>query len=210
MKVEYYANIVKRWGVPEGIGPLTEEQRKHRAVTYRFYRRDGKVEKMEAVNGHGVPVFDTAWRGVDNLDVFPRDRKSRRACCYEYRRNEAGQLVEEVALDAEGQVVWVFHYTTPTLAQFTDKRGVQLTRTASGAAYVEYTWSDQGFATEIRFLDRSGRKPRPDGNRVYGYHYDRDAPACRWRRAFSARKGSRRYARRGMHGSSLRPTRRAT
>ncbi|HVS34820.1 MAG TPA: protein kinase [Gemmataceae bacterium] len=175
VKVEYYANFVKRRGVPEGIGPVTEEQSKHREVTYRFYRRDGKVEKMDAVNGHGVPAFQTTWRHVNSLDVFSRDTKLRRASCYEYRRNETGQLVEEVALDPQGEVVWVFHYTTPTLAQFTDKRGFQLTRTASGVAYVEYTRSDQGFATEVRFLDRSGRKPRPDNNGAYGYRYDLDA-----------------------------------
>ena len=146
VKVEYYANIVKRWGVPEGIGPVTEEQAKHREVTYRFYRRDGKVEKVEAINGHGVPVFSSGWREATNLDIFGGGAKASRACRYEYHRNDAGQLVEEVALDNQDHPVWVFHYTTPTLAQFTDPQGFPLARTASGAAYVEFTWSDEGYA----------------------------------------------------------------
>ena len=40
IKVEYYADYVDRWGVAEGVIPLTDEQVSHRENSYRFeYRR---------------------------------------------------------------------------------------------------------------------------------------------------------------------------
>jgi eukaryotic-like serine/threonine-protein kinase len=56
IQIEYFANYVKRWGVPEGIGRLSEEEARHGMCTLKFYTRGGKVEKVEAVNGEGFPT----------------------------------------------------------------------------------------------------------------------------------------------------------
>ena len=37
--VEYYANVTKRWGLPEGVGRLTDEQFRHRNSTAMFIKR---------------------------------------------------------------------------------------------------------------------------------------------------------------------------
>jgi hypothetical protein len=54
VKVAYYANVSKRWGVMQGVGKVTAEQAKHRQVTYKFYSRAGRVEKVQAINGNGI------------------------------------------------------------------------------------------------------------------------------------------------------------
>jgi hypothetical protein len=171
LKVEHYANYVKRWGAPEGIGPVAQDQLARRGLTYRLYRRGGHVEKMEIVNGHGhlttlhdVPVLIGDLPAGDD-----RDTQQRHECRFEYKRNSKGEVTEEVGSDQHGNVIWTFHYTTPTTGHFTDARGFPSPRAGSGAAYVEVEYSTDGFEKEIHYLDRNG-KPRP--NR-YGYYGER-------------------------------------
>ena len=54
--VEYYANVIKRKGLPEGIGRLTDEQFRRRNSTLMFIRRgrQGAVHEIRQVNSRGV------------------------------------------------------------------------------------------------------------------------------------------------------------
>jgi YD repeat-containing protein len=167
--VEYYANFVKRWGAPAGIGPLTEQQLRRRWISYKFYRRGGRVEKVEVVNGlgllttwHGVPVFIGQLPASDDSDVG-----GRHDCRFEYRRNQQGQVIEEVASDQNDTVIWAFHYTRPTTGYFTDARGFPSPRAGSGATYVELVFSPDGLEQEVHYLDRND-KPRADGAGYFG------------------------------------------
>lgn len=54
--VEYYANVSKRRGLPEGVGRLTDEQVSHRNVSLMFIKRGrwGAAREIRAVNSRGA------------------------------------------------------------------------------------------------------------------------------------------------------------
>jgi Protein kinase domain len=189
LKAEYYVTFVKRWGLPEGVGPLTEEQARRRDSTYKIYRRDGKVEAMEAVNHlgrltnrHGYDAYLES-RGLLGMvqqilrggpggpGQFGAARHDE--CRWEYQRNEKGELVREVALDKAGGVAWAFTFTNPTTGFFTDERGFPRPRAGSGAAYVSFDYDANGFVVGAHYLDRAGKR-RPDTDGVYGQKIERD------------------------------------
>jgi serine/threonine protein kinase len=172
VKVVPFANFVKRWGAPEGVGRLTEAEARGRAISFRLTMRGGKVEQLEVVNGHGAlahvnPVEAILDRQEDPLNIKQKE------CRYTYRRGQQGELLEETAFDRNGNVVWALHYTTPTTAHFTDPRGLPRARTGSGAAYLEVDWTEEGFEREVRYLDRSGRA-LPNDEGVYGHRQEHD------------------------------------
>jgi hypothetical protein len=174
VKVEFYANLVKRRGAPEGIDRLTEDLARHRWATYKVYRRGGRVERVETVNGLGALTPGFGPRAA-LADAAPRNpgMDTRGESRWEYARNEQGEVTEEVARDRAGGPVWVFHYTTRTTGQFTDDKGFPLPRAGSGAAYVEFTRSEDGLDTEVRYLDRNGRR-KPDRDGVAGKRWEYD------------------------------------
>lgn len=183
LRVEHYANFVKRWGIPEGIGLLTLEQARRRTLNYRFSRRGGKVEQVEVVNGYGhLTTQDTGSMYVDRLDSLA-DLSPGQACRYQYRRNEQGELTEEIAFDRTGQVVWRFHYTTRNTGHYTDDRGFPLSRSGSGVAYIEFVWSAAGFQQEVHFLDRMGNR-RPNRQGVFGIRRELDQRGLPLRETF--------------------------
>jgi hypothetical protein len=176
LKVEYFAAMVARRGIPEGIGRVGAAQQRRRHMTYRFYRRGGRVEKVEVVNGFGDL---TTSQSLAALREDAGDTSvGRGECWYDYKYNDAGQLMVETAYDRNNQVVWRFQYTAhdrlKSLGHYTDKNGFPRPRAASGAVYVETLWDEAGFDKEIHFLDRAGKR-RPANDRVYGTRGQADA-----------------------------------
>ena len=167
VKVEYYATMTKRGGAFEGVGRVTEEEARHRFLTYRFSRRAGLVEKVEIVNGHGeltpkhgLSTFIDGWSGASDT--------KKRECRYEYKRDPQGRVTEEIASDRHGEVVWVLHYTTnKDLAYYTNKGGFPCAHAPSGATYVRLVRDEEGREKEVRYLGKS-EKPRPNRDVVFG------------------------------------------
>ncbi len=179
VKIEYYANVVSRRGVLEGIGRVAEEQVRRRHRTYKLYRRGGQVEKVEIING-SVALAGLHWPlagPAAHIGGPVGLVGARSACRFEYRRDDRGQVTDEIASNHNGQVLWVFHYSAHgpkrSTGHFTDERGFPQSRAGSGAAYVEITWTGQGFETEYRYLDRQGNRRRvQDGS--YGVRREVD------------------------------------
>jgi tRNA A-37 threonylcarbamoyl transferase component Bud32 len=171
--VEYYAEEVHRWGVPEGIGPLTPEQVRHRALSCRFLKRGGRVERLEFVNSLGHLVTQPMMSGpiVTVEDLSYTDRF---VCAFDYSRDEAGRLLEEVARDATGDVVWSFHYTGPDTGYYKDRRDLPAPQVDSGAAYVRFSRTPEGFDEELTFLD-GFRQPQANANGAFGERHELDA-----------------------------------
>ncbi len=175
VRIEYFANVIRRWGVPEGIGPVTQEQQRRRLSTLKFTRRGGVVEKIEAVNGQGFP---TVWHNMGAYLLEAPEGSGwggrTRECVWEYKRDAEGKLVDEIARNRLGVVVWKFHYTTRTTGFFRDESGSPRPRTTSGATFVKFDWSADGLEKERRFLDRNN-KPRPDTWGAFGVRMEHDA-----------------------------------
>src|SRR5262249_14353473 len=82
------------------------------------------------------------------------------------------------AYDAQGQLLWVFHYTIhgelTSTGQFRDQQGLPRVRAASGAAYVAISRTPEGWDREIRYLDSRGRPAAIDDG-SFGSRQQHDA-----------------------------------
>jgi YD repeat-containing protein len=179
VKIEYYATFVKRRGEPEGIGPISEEQLARREQTFKFYRRGGKVERVDSINSRGSPNTEhdiTALLGHDERQApgLLSDGMPSRIWSLHYKRDTEGNLSEETAYDRAGQVVRRLHFTSPNTAHYTDANGFAVARVASGASYVQFVWSPEGFEQEVWFLNRNGQR-KPDQKGVAGHRHVLDA-----------------------------------
>lgn len=52
-KVRYYKDYTEIWGVPQGIGPVSALDQKHRAYTYKMEYKGGKLRHLSTVNSMG-------------------------------------------------------------------------------------------------------------------------------------------------------------
>lgn len=52
-KVRYYKDYTCVWGVPQGFGPVSPLDQKHREYTFKFEYKGGKLRHLIRVNGHG-------------------------------------------------------------------------------------------------------------------------------------------------------------
>src|SRR5262249_41351327 len=153
---------------------LTEEQARHRQVTAKLYRRGGRVERMELINGYGSLAADNESEsyvsGRDDLDEAVKE------CRWDYTYNSAGRTLSEKAYDQNGRLVWALLYSGEDLnaAHYEDALGYVRSRSGSGAAYVEFVRSPDGRDVEIRFKDRNG-DPQPDKDGVFALRYEYDA-----------------------------------
>jgi YD repeat-containing protein len=189
-KIEYFARLVKMGGVSEGRLPLTPAEAGKRLTSYRITRRAGRVEQVEVIDGTGKL---TTMSGETPTLGRAADAASPE-CRYVYRSNDDGTLAEEVAHDRFGNVLWTLHYTTPTTAYYRNTKGYPRARTGSGAAYVEFVWSPQGYEQEVHFLDRSG-SPHPNDQGVYGIRWQLDERGFITRETFLNVRGEPTYNR---------------
>jgi serine/threonine protein kinase len=184
--VQHFANFVTRRGAPEGVGLLSEADVRRRDLSYRLTSRKGKVETVEAVgrtgqltNEHNIAPYLEDDRDQQPLPVAgrrratPERRPNRDDCRWEFGRKDNGELTEERAYDREGRLVWGFHYLTPTTGFYTDRRDIPRPRAGSGAAYVAFEYSPEGWTTTIRYRDHNGN-PRGDGNDIFGRKFVHD------------------------------------
>jgi hypothetical protein len=184
--VQHFANFVTRRGAPEGVGFLTEADVHRRDLSYRLTSRKGRVETVEAIgrtgqltNEHNIAPYLEDDRDQPTLPVggrrrvTPERRPNRDDCRWEFGRKDNGELTEERAYDREGRLVWGFHYLTPATGFYTDRRDIPRPRAGSGAAYVAFDYSPEGWTTAIRYRDHNGN-PRGDGNDIFGRKFVHD------------------------------------
>ncbi len=163
---QYFSTFVKRWGVPQGVGPVSKTEVQRRYVTFRIVTkgRTGPAIRVDAVNGQGdlTSSHDVDRHIKETNDAHPANRESQ--WIFEYDDNE--KLLNEVAKNKNGNRVYMFHYLPGSpesqvrLAQFSDEFGLPQVQAASGAAYVEFTRTLEGLDQLTRYLDVN-RQPKP-------------------------------------------------
>jgi tRNA A-37 threonylcarbamoyl transferase component Bud32 len=188
VKTAYCTSFIRRRGLPEGVGPLPAAEARHLAVVCKVYRRGGQIERVDFVNGRGRltgkdPPFVDLF-----LDQHLSAAEARRPCSFRFSRDARGRVMEESAFDRAGRPVWKLHYSSPTTAHYQDPQGLPSPRTVSGAAYLQFVWSEEGFPVEVWYLDRLGqRKPNRDG--VYGERREFNPQGLRTRVTYLDAKG---------------------
>jgi hypothetical protein len=140
---EYFTAYAKRWGSPEGVGRLSESERRHRSVSFKLIRhgRRNPLEAMEAVNAadNCTPRNDVGtYFKAGNRWEATTDKE----CRWEFVRDKKDQVVYEKAFNAKGRLVWGLVYSPrvegqPHRAHFVGPDGFPAPQLRSAAEIVE-------------------------------------------------------------------------
>jgi YD repeat-containing protein len=177
--VEHYANVITRWGLPEGIGRLTDEQVSHRNTTLEFTKRgrQGPVHDIRAVNSRGVspPMFARTalflWGDLNPLEQETTIPESILTCRVTFERDAGGRILNQRAYNCAGRELYTLHYAQPNWAAY-QEGAFNPMRRESGITHIKFVWpesgSEAGITKEVLFFDRD-RQPQPDRDGTYGY-----------------------------------------
>jgi hypothetical protein len=175
----YNIHFTKRFGVPEGWGPvLTEDAVRHRNQTLKlsFAGRQGRLRAAEVVNGHGLcPQDHSIGTFFGDID---ENMTSRRECRWEFAI-EDGKAVGEVAFDRNHRRIYAFIYSdeNKTTAEYYASKGPALVLAHSGASRVRFTripeGPHKGIDSSVIYLNAYGR-PQPDRYGAYGQQWEYD------------------------------------
>ena len=174
----YYNTFTRRFGIPEGIGPLTPQQVRRRAVSWRFVRRgrSGPLLRMEAVDSRGklTPKHSVG----THLNPQPDHVSPTRECKWEFVRDSQLRIIYEQAHDKHGKPVWGLVYSPPVegdprrrRARYVGPQGGPLKREA--ANFVDIRYSREGYEVRLSYFDGKGN-PRPGPDKAFGRQQEFD------------------------------------
>ena len=178
--VEHFTNVTRRWGFPEGVGPLTSAQVSRRSVSLALIRHghSNPVDELRLVDSGGntppqgmyvppVPLFDLNPLPA-TADKFVTEFGLTRMT---FSRDASGRILEQTAFTRGGRRLYTLHFATPDLGEYkTD--GFATPVRESGISYLRFsrvaTGTNAGFDERVVYLD-ANRKPQPDEGGDYGY-----------------------------------------
>jgi hypothetical protein len=185
----YFSNFTQRFGVYEGIGPLTRDQVSGRSSSFRFIRRgaSGRLVRIEAVDSAGRLTHRVStgtylkFKSPNNVfTMLGSDENPARDCQWEIVQDEAGRIAYELGYDKNNNLVWGFAYS-PSLRQnlqkvghFVGSNGLPSPQTASAAEYIHIDYWPDGLEKQISYFDRGGH-PRIGSDGAYAIHMDYDS-----------------------------------
>jgi len=184
--IEYYTTVIKRGGLPEGVGRLTDEQARLRNTTLEFIRKGRRepVLELRVVNSRGdyPPISAQSGlfllRGLNPLQnetqagglSLPGNMVTRRVV---FERHADGRILTQRAYNAAGRLLYALQYAEPNLAKFGAGVFAEAVR-ESGITHIRFvrpdTGPEAGLDKEILYLDSAG-KPQPDRDGTYGRRY---------------------------------------
>ncbi|HEX3313793.1 MAG TPA: AAA-like domain-containing protein, partial [Gemmataceae bacterium] len=176
----FFNAYAKRYGVYEGVGPLTNAMVAQRAMSFRFTRvgRFGPVIAMEAVNSAGSLTIQHV---EGNYLRGQNDKQAAGAiteCRWELVYDRSGRVVYEKAYDWRGQLAWGFVYAPQTRGHdasghFVGADGYPQSQRHSSADYVQIDYTPEGFERFRRYFDRTD-KPQPGPDFAFGHRREFD------------------------------------
>ena len=202
-KTCYYQDYVERNGLPEGIGPLDEDQAAAAASRYAIVTSRRKVRELRFENGYG--------RALAHSGTADHDRPTR--AVYEYAEDDA--LDKVTWYDEDGEAVMVLRYSNLQTVDLQTEQSDSYVSSASLRAtnplesstagpdvppnVTRYLldYDENGFVTELRYVSNPAYNDAasdPDG--VAGYRYERDEQGRvvkLWYLAYLGERGSARY-----------------
>ena len=177
VKVRYYKDYTEQWGMPVGIGQVSEGQHQHMARCYKFVEQRRKVLTVSHVNSLDKLIDDT------------ESERSERPVDQEIIYNSGGKVSKVKVKDRSGKVLYVKGYNDQfTVMQFQqdDEYGTPRTIASNtvGSHNLEENGSrisqwaletdGNGYVTAVNFVSMDGT-PIGDENGIYGRKYVRDS-----------------------------------
>lgn len=180
-KVYYYKDYAEYWDVPEGIGRLSNNDVKHRQMSYRFEYKQRKLRRLSLVNSAGkiISHSETEYASTRFSDAY-----------YFYADN--GKIDYKTIYDQNGCLLYKMDYDenlkTVTFRQ-NDEYGTEMNLDASVkdlynvSSSITYqksrisryllTYDEDGLLIERRFVGLQN-VPACDKNKIYGQKYKHD------------------------------------
>jgi hypothetical protein len=178
----YFANVITRWGLPQGVGPLTEEQVRHRNISLKFIRhgRWGIAHEVHIVNSYGAypPAF-AYFPPISLIDLNPLpdldsglNSELLSLCRVTFDRDGKGRILNQSGYNRANRLLYTLHYAQPDIAEYKKEGAFARKILESGITHIRFVrpagGPDAGLGQEIRYLD-SDEKPQPDHEGGYGY-----------------------------------------
>lgn len=180
-KVYYYHDYVEQWGVPVGIGEISESDRPHVHRMYRMEYTRRQLVRLSHVNCLDVIIGDDESERNDRpLDAV-------------FFYNGEGKLSRVKVMDHNGKFLYVKSYNEnlkTVIFQYDDQYGTEKTLASKTIGYVHaftdddaqkgkisrwlLEYDENGYVTELRYAGFQNVRV-PDGDNIYGRRYKRDA-----------------------------------
>lgn len=155
--ISYYASFMRRNGSYEVVGRLSGEEISHRAESIKVTRRGflGEMLAVEAVNGYGQLLMDSQ---LDSSLFFPTSGMNGQFCRLEFSYDEKGQVVDEVALDMKGRMVFALNYAPAQAESLRNVRrgSVVASDGTTVLSSFDIQYDSNGYVNEIRYLTGGG------------------------------------------------------
>ncbi len=183
--IAYFANVIKRHGLPEGIVRLDVSMVARRNVTLALIRRGRRnpVDEVRLVNSNGDtpptatyapptsfvdlnPLMSRAFDEDDawNSEIIVVTRVT-------FTRDASGRVLEQTGLSSGGRTVYTLHYGTPEIGEY-KRGGFASPIRESGIVYLRFArvveGPHAGLDEKVSFLD-AAQHPQPDESGEYGY-----------------------------------------
>jgi hypothetical protein len=129
--VDYYAQVITRSGLPEGVGRLSAEQVRQRNASLTFHRhgRRGPVHEIRLVNSRGAypPLsFHTSFLPLALLNPLSQETvdgvsEGSGTSRVVFERDARGQILNQIAYNRAGRRIYTLHYVHPNAAEYKDE-----------------------------------------------------------------------------------------
>jgi hypothetical protein len=185
----YFSTFTQRFGIFEGIGPLTAEQVSRRSSCFRFTRRgaSGPLIRVQAVDRsgrlthrHSARTYMEFKSAENDAKYYGLDDNPARECQWKFVQDAAGRIVYEVAYDKNDRLVWALVYSPSpanslqTVAHFVGANGLPDSQTTSVAEYFRIEYWPNGLEKRLSYFDRA-ENPQIGLDGAYVIYTDYDA-----------------------------------
>jgi TIR domain/PDZ domain len=180
---EYFANVTKRWGFPEGVGRLNAKQVAARNVSIAIVRRGHRAlpHEIRFVNASGnAPAFGYHFSPLSAFDLNPlprggpedpRNAESSQLSRVLFSRDEEGRILEQAGFSRGGKHLYTIRFAQPGLGQY-KRAGFNAPVRHSGIEYLQISRVERGPHAgrdeRVMFLDGKGRA-QSDADGAFGY-----------------------------------------
>ncbi len=174
----YFRDIVKRWGIPEGVAELTEAQAKQRHASYRIESRNDRVQRVSIINNrlhlkgetNDTAEWYVSYRSNDSVDTVDRV-------------NRNGRVISRENFSPDGSIIDFSHEDQTAIAQvgygggmgFSDKASEELQETRSLITRHLLTHDENGFVVKKLYARDAFNTPARDVVGNYGEAYNVNA-----------------------------------
>jgi hypothetical protein len=122
--IEHYANVTTRWGLPEGVGRLTDEQVSHRNISLMFIKRGRwkAAHEIRVVDSRGA--YPPAFAYFPSLSLISLNPLANEIsefltlCRVTLTHDANGQLLNQSAYNRSDRLLYTLHYAQPDIAEY--------------------------------------------------------------------------------------------